>query len=295
MATMELYQLRTFLAVAEEANLTRAADRVHTSAPAVSAQIKALEEELGVRLFDRTSKGMALTAAGERVEKEARRTLAAAQGLRATAAELRGTAVGTVRMGALSDPVALRLGDVFVQTAQRHPQITIQLQQSLSAAAIEDVRRGALDCAYVMSSLESDETLEVHRLAPLRIVPLIPARWAQSGLPADNADLARRPWVGTAPHCGLRPHFQLFFREAAVEPSITAMADTEAAIRGMVASGLGAGLVREDQAREAARLGEAVVWPRWHSSSWLCWVASAAPRQNPPVRALREIVRDVWQ
>ena len=67
---MELYQLRTFLAIADEANLTRAAERVHTSAPAVSAQLKALEEELGVRLFERTPKGMVLTPAGEREENE---------------------------------------------------------------------------------------------------------------------------------------------------------------------------------------------------------------------------------
>jgi len=292
---MELYQLRTFLAVAEEANLTRAAERVHTSAPAVSAQIKALEEELGVRLFDRTPKGMALTAAGERVAAEARRTLAAAQGLRTTAAELRGAAIGTVRMGALSDPVGLRLGDVFVKLAERHPGISIHLQQALSNAGIEAVRRGALDCAYVMSSADAGEDLEVHRLAPIEVVALLPARWAQSGLPASNAELARRPWVGTAPECGLRSQLELFFREAGAEPAIAAMADTEAAIRGMVASGLGAGLVRGDQAREAERLGEAVAWNGWKSSSWLCWIAPPPARQGVAVRAVREIVLEAWK
>jgi DNA-binding transcriptional LysR family regulator len=292
---MELYQLRTFLAVADEANLTRAAERVHTSAPAVSAQVKALEEELGVRLFDRTSRGMALTAAGERVAAEARRTLAAAQGLRATAAELRGAAVGTVRMGALSDPVGLRLGDAFVKLAERHPGLTIHLQQTLSNAAIEQVRRGALDCAYVMGSLVSDDELEVHRLALLDVVPLLPARWAQAGLPADNAELARRPWVGTAPHCGLRASLELFFREAGAEPRLAAVADTEGAVRGMVASGLGAGLVREDQARDAQRLGEAVVWNQWKATTWLCWVAPPAARQSLAVRTVRDIVLEVWR
>lgn len=295
MRAMELYQLRTFLAVADEANLTRAAERVHTSAPAVSAQIKALEEELGVRLFERTSRGMTLTAPGERVATEARRTLAAAQGLRATAAELRGTVAGTVRMGALSDPVGLRLGDVFVKVAERHPQLTIHLQQSLSNAAVDDVRRGVLDCAYVLSSIESDDALEVHRLAPIGVVPVLPARWAQSGLPAGNADLARRPWVGTAPQCGLRSQLELFFREAGAEPSFAAMADTEGAIRGMVASGLGAGLVREDQARDAERLGEVLLWKHWAATSWLCWVAATPAQQAPRVRALREIVLEAWQ
>jgi len=61
---MELYQLRTFAAVAEFGHLTRAAEKVHVSQPAVSAQIKALEDELGLPLFDRTPTGMVLRVSG---------------------------------------------------------------------------------------------------------------------------------------------------------------------------------------------------------------------------------------
>lgn len=292
---MELYQLRTFLAIADEANLTRAAERVHTSAPAVSAQLKALEEELGVRLFERTPRGMVLTPAGERVAAEARRTLEAAQQLRAAASELRDAVSGTVRMATVSDPVGLKLGDAFVRLAERHPRLSVHLQQSVSQAALDAVRRGELDCAYVLSTMEADDGLEVQRLAPVRIVPLLPMRWAIDALPADNADLAQRPWVGLAPQCGLRSHFDAFFREAGTEPRVSARADSEAAIRGLVASGLGAGLVREDQARDAERLGEARIWNGWHSAAWICWVAAAPQRQSPAVRAVRDAVLDAWR
>lgn len=291
---MELYQLRTFLAIAGESNLTRAAERVHTSAPAVSAQLKALEEELGVRLFERTPKGMVLTPAGERVAAEARRTLGAAQDLRAAAAEWRDALAGTVRMGTVSDPVALRLGEAFVRVAERHPRLSVHLQQSLSQAAIEHVRRGELDCAYVLSNEGGDESLQIHRLAPVRIVALLPQAWAADALPVDNAGLARRPWVGLAPHCGLRSHFEAFFREAGVEPRVLAHADSEAAIRGLVASGLGVGIVREDQARDAQRLGEGHVWNGWHSTAWICWVAPPRDRQSPAVRAVQDVVFEVW-
>jgi DNA-binding transcriptional LysR family regulator len=291
---MELYQLRTFLAVVAEGNLTRAADRVHTSAPAVSAQIRSLEDELGVLLFERTSRGMALTAAGERVATDARRTLDAAQGLRATAEQLRGSVAGIVRMGTMSDPVGLRLGDVFVKLAERHPRVALHLQQTLSVQAMEDVRRGQLDCAYVLSSAEPSEDLELRRLAPVNVVPVLPARWATAGLPGTNAELARRAWVGTAPACGLRGPLEQFFQEAGVDLQPGATADSEAAIRGMVASGLGAGVLREDQAREAERAGEVMVWNQWSSLTWLCWVGPAGPG-GAAAQAVRDTVAEVWR
>ena len=80
---MELYQLKGFAAVAELGQLTRAAERLHISQPALSAQIKALEDELNVALFERGAAGMTLTAAGRQLlpeaERDARRRAGAAQ------------------------------------------------------------------------------------------------------------------------------------------------------------------------------------------------------------------------
>ena len=84
---MEIYQLRTFLAVARLGSLTRAAEQMHISQPAVSKQLKALEEELGALLFDRLSFGMALTKAGETLLPHAERTLFEAVELLNTAVE----------------------------------------------------------------------------------------------------------------------------------------------------------------------------------------------------------------
>src|SRR5260370_20757109 len=75
---MELYQLRSFTAVAELGHLTRAAEKLHVSQPAMSAQIKALEDELGVALFERVPTGMILTAAGRPLLPQAAKVLAAA-------------------------------------------------------------------------------------------------------------------------------------------------------------------------------------------------------------------------
>ena len=175
---MELYQLKSFLAVVAERNLTRAAEKVFTSVPAVSAQIKALEEELGVQLFERSSRGMALTAAGERLAEEARRTLDAAQRLRQAAAQLRGEVRGVLRMGTVTDPLALRLGEVLVKLAERHPGIGLQLLQRLSLQSVQALRRGDVDCAYVLYDGEAADGLIVQRLRRMDLAVAVPRRFA---------------------------------------------------------------------------------------------------------------------
>ena len=112
---MELYQLRGFVAVAESGHLTRAAERLHLSQPALSAQIKALEDELGVQLFERGPAGMSLTAAGKRLLPEATQLLADAASLHGKARAMEGTVAGRVRVGTLSYPEFIRLSDFLTK------------------------------------------------------------------------------------------------------------------------------------------------------------------------------------
>lgn len=294
MPAMELYQLKTFIAVAAEGNLTRAAERVFTSVPAVSAQVKALEDELGVKLFERSSKGMTLTEAGHRLLEEAHRTIDAAQRMRSAAAQIRGEATGVVRMGTVSDPVSLRLGDVFVRLAERHPHVVLQLQQGLSLRTIEAVRRGDLDCAYAMNGRETIEGLDVLRLTPLEVVVAVPRRLALEHAPESLEALTRLPWIATPPECGLRPSLENLFGLVGRELPQGAMADNEGAVRGMVASGIGVGLMRLDSAQKGEREGELAIWPGWRGQTWLCWIGPAAARAEPAVQAVREVVREAW-
>src|SRR5258706_499762 len=92
--TMELNQLRAFVEIAKVGQLTRAAERLHLSQPALSGQLKALEETLGVSLFERSSSGMTLTAGGRSLLGEAESILAATQQLKQAAQQLRGRPAG---------------------------------------------------------------------------------------------------------------------------------------------------------------------------------------------------------
>jgi DNA-binding transcriptional LysR family regulator len=291
---MELYQLKTFVAIAQEGSLTRAAERVFTSAPAVSAQIKALEDELGVKLFERTPRGMALTGAGDRLLDEAQRTLASASRMRSAAEQLRGTAQGVVRLGTVVDPVALRLGDVLVKLAERHPQLTLQLRQGLSSETLTAVQRGELDCAYTLSDLEAVDGLELRRLDAVDLAVTLPPALAQAHPDLTLDALTALPWVGTPPTCVLRAHLERLFATVGREYRPAQSADNEITVRSMVASGMGAGLLRLDQALQAERNGELTVWHGWRSHTWLCWAAFADGRRSAAVDAVRATVLEAW-
>jgi len=294
MRHMELYQLKTFVAVAQERSLTRAAERVYTSPPAVSAQIKALEDELGVKLFDRTPRGMSLTEAGSRLLEEAERTLASAQRMRSAAATLRGAAHGVVRLGTVSDPIALRLGDALVTLAQRHPQVTLQLQQGLSSHLVEQIQRGELDCAFAMLDREEIDGLQVQRLGIIDLVVALPRAYAASHAAAPLSDVLSLPWIGTPHPCVLRNHVEALFGAGGREYQEGAMANTEGVVRSMIASGLGAGVVRLDQAEQAEREGELKIWNGWRAHTWICFVSPPQAQCSDAVEAVRAALQEAW-
>src|SRR5262249_41571689 len=145
---MELYQLRTFAAVAEEGHLTHAAERLHLSQPAVSGQIKALENEFEVRLFDRVSKGMELTNAGRELLAQASKVILAADAFKQAPRKPKGEITGTRRIGTVSDPHANQVGELLSCALRRHPGLELELHHEMSGIALENVREHKLDASF---------------------------------------------------------------------------------------------------------------------------------------------------
>jgi DNA-binding transcriptional LysR family regulator len=172
---MDLHHLAYFVAVAEDLNFTRAARRLHVVQSGVSASIQALERELGVDLFDRTTQRVLLTDAGTALLPEARRTLAAAEQAREVVAEVRGGLRGTLTIGTITATItgfdlAAILGDFHA----RHQHVTVRLRQSSSGSTgmMRDLLQGTLDLAFVMlpSRPPAGITLATLVTAPLLVV-----------------------------------------------------------------------------------------------------------------------------
>jgi DNA-binding transcriptional LysR family regulator len=291
---MELYQLRTFSTVAEEGHLTRAAERLHLSQPAVSGQIKALESEFDVRLFDRLASGMELTAAGKELLGHASKVLQAAERLRQAARGLRGEIGGTLRIGTVSDPRTIRVGDLLSCAVRRYPGLELELHHEMSGIALEYVRERELDASFFFG----DRPGPGFTALPLReFVYRIaaPRQWSDRVADADWPKIAALPWIVTPE---LSTHSRLvtkLFADHGLDlPPRHVEADDERVIIDLVRAGVGVSLMREDVALQGEAAGEFVVWPGARLATTLWFVCLAEKESDPLIKALLDLVRETW-
>jgi len=290
---MELYQLRSFVAVAEAGHLTRASEKLHVSQPAVSAQIKALEEELDLALFERTSSGMVPTTAGQTLLAYAQKVLAAAQALRNEAKALKGEVAGRVRVGTMSDPGFIRIGEFLSATVERYPLLQLELHQEVTGEAFAKVRDGDLDASFYYGDLEHRLVGRL-RLRGVTYRVAAPAAWNERVVDADWDAIANQPWVTTP---SISSHHKLvreLFDKHGMEPTRVVEADQESVIASLVVSGVGLSLIREELALEKAAAGEVCLWRDVRLETTLWFIYPLARKDDPAIRALLGVLRDTW-
>lgn len=290
---MELYQLRSFVAIAELGQLTRAAERLHVSQPAVSAQLKALEDKLGLALFERTASGMVLTAPGARLLAEAEKVLAAARDMQNVAISFKGEVAGKASIGTLSDPNMTRIGEFMSVVLARHPLLEMELHQGVTGVALDHVRDGILDASFYYGELKypSVQGLPLRRLV-FRVVA--PAAWADRLRISGWEQVAAMPWIIPPP---ISSHHQLahsLMQQHGVTPGRVVEADQEAVIASLVVSGVGIALMREEIALDKAAAGEICIWNDEQIDTTLWFVTLRQRESDPVIQALIEIQRDLW-
>jgi DNA-binding transcriptional LysR family regulator len=184
---MELRHLRCLVAVAEELHFGRAAKRLHLSQPPVSLAIKELEAELGLRLFERTSRHIQLTPGGEEALRDARAVLARTESMRQHAGNAARGHGGSLSVGFISLAAYSFLPDVLRRFTTDFPEVRISLHESTTDQILGDLESGTLDVGCIFASPLLPATLTYratnrdpliialpaqHRLAHLARVPL---------------------------------------------------------------------------------------------------------------------------
>jgi len=290
---MELYQLRTFAAVAETGHLTRAAERLHVSQPAVSAQIKALEEVLDVRLFERGPAGMTLTRAGASLLEEARKVLAAAENMKSAAKALKGEVSGRLRIGTVSDPEFIRLGGFSGRAMRRFPLLELEFHNEFSGAAVDAVREGALDAAFYVGQVVPTHLGGLAlREMPFRVVG--PAAWSDRIRVADWSAMAALPWVLMPSNSTHHELAQALFRDHGMQPARLTEADQESVIANLVVSGVGLSLLPENLAFELQKAGDLCVSEDTVLRAALWFIFREERALDPLIAGVLDVLRETW-
>ncbi|GGM61660.1 LysR family transcriptional regulator [Thermopolyspora flexuosa] len=236
---MELRQLEYFLAVAEEASFTRAAERVRVAQPGVSAQIRRLERELGAELLDRSGRTVRLTEAGEAVLPYARAALAAVAGARLAVEELTGLLRGRVAVGTVTAH-GVDLPGLLAAFHRDHPGVEITLTTATTDRLLDDLRGGRLDAAIVSIGEDTPPGVEIHVVEEQPIVAAVAPGHELAGREVvPLAELRGHALICLPPGTGVRARLDEACAACGFAPRIAFEAADPGMLARLAAHGLG--------------------------------------------------------
>ena len=242
---MNLRQIKFAVAVADTGSFTKAADACNVVQSALSHQIAKLEQELGARLFERTSRAVKLTLVGNAFLPQARQMLAASERIREEVAAARGTVCGSLTVGTISTLRVLDLVDILAQFHQRFPHVDVRFYQGMSENLVADVREQRADAGFIgLWPGEPVEGVSKLTLADEELVALIPAGHALAQEQRISLlQLAGLPLVDFYANSGARRQTELAFAAAGVTPRVNFEVSHIDLLESIVRRGLAIGLV----------------------------------------------------
>lgn len=291
---MEIYQLRTFAIVARLGHITRAAEVLHVTQPAVTAHIKALEQELGIALFDRSHGRITLTKGGELLLPEVEKTLSVFNSILTKAKEMKGEVTGRAVIGTLGDPDFLRLGSFLNGLHAALPLLEIKTKSSLSSFMLDEIARGELSAGFYLGRV-TDRSLATLVLRGVLYRIVAPMSFAER-LPACGwREIASLPWIGAPAQSHMHELLVTLFSGQGVTPNVILETDELTSLDSLVRAGVGLSLMREDLAQAAAERNELAIWGHGTVDSQLSFVYLASAESEPMVVGMLSVIREVWR
>ncbi|MFE7977417.1 LysR family transcriptional regulator [Streptomyces shenzhenensis] len=243
---MELRQLKYFLAVAQEANFTRAAESVHISQPGISAQIRQLENDLGATLIDRSGRSVTLTAVGEVVHDHARSVLAAVESLRQAVDEMNGLVRGKLVVGMITACTVTPLFDALSGFHLAHPGVEITLLEEESGKLVEYVRKGTVDLALIGAANRVPDDLDGWQIVSEPIAAAVPPDHPLAeSTGATLAELSGYPIICLPEGTGIRAVLDQASAARGLTPTIALQASAPSTVINLAERGLGVAVLSE--------------------------------------------------
>jgi DNA-binding transcriptional LysR family regulator len=302
--------LRCFIMIAREGSVSRAATLLHLTQPAVSLQLKGLEESTGFLLFNRTPGGFTLTEAGAALLPLAHKAVSASSDFRTMAASLREQLRGTLRVGTILEPEFIRLGPFVRSLATSLQKTEVFLRYGMSDDVLTQIGKGELDVGYYIDAAPSGSQATLgsqasersigdgkFQLAPLmrydyRVIA--PKAWSDKVLGKGWGDLADLPWLATPPHSAHRRLTDDIFRTLGALPKRVAFTDQEAAVIDFVESGICLGLARDGILDRITRKRDFVVADKVVLTCDLSFACLASRRHEDMIAHAFSAMQAVW-
>lgn len=242
---MELRQLRYFCAIAARRSFRQASDDVHIAQPALSQQIRRLETELGVKLFDRASRPVQLTDAGEMLLVRARQILADVDRAAAEVREFGSEFRGKIVIGAMQYLTALEFPDLLADFRERHPLVDLQLLLGNSGQVLEMLKGGDVDIAFChIDELDLPPELAVEELRREELVIIVKESDPLASLRQVTVqELADFPFITFRPGASIRQALQNAFAAEGLTVRVSFESGDIATAFALVGRGLGVALV----------------------------------------------------
>ncbi len=248
---MELRQLAYAEAVARHRHFTRAAEELHVAQSALSHQIRRLEAELGTTLFERTSRRVVVTEAGEALAARARTVLGEVEGVRSELDELRGLVRGRVSIGALLPAGGLEVTALLARFSHEFPGIEVGLREGTAAEMLALVEADELDLGFCLMFGDAPATVEALRVSEEEIVVAYPPSTAPRRRWVTAADLARAPLATPRRGSAIKAAIDDFFARAAEQPQVALESGDPYLIRCLVSDGFGPAVLPTSITRRA--------------------------------------------
>jgi LysR family transcriptional activator of glutamate synthase operon len=294
---MDLRQLQSFVAVAEELQFTRAASRMGIAQSSLSAQIRQLERELGLPVFDRTTRHVALTDAGELLLERARLVLAAVDEMTADLQRVRGILSGRVSIGLTQTPGPIDVVRLLTEFSTHHPAIELSVREDLSVHLAKELREDRLDIGFLTITEPADcRALHVEPLAQEDLVAIVAPDHELAdrvSLPIDA--LQGQRLVVSPPGATIRKAVTAAARDAGITLDIGFESREVTRIRAIVAAGLAIAVLPRSDANTPGPEVKAIPFEDAalvHQIS-LCW--RDGRRHSPAAQALLAEARRLYQ
>ncbi|MEA2490057.1 MAG: hypothetical protein QOH21_1849 [Acidobacteriota bacterium] len=258
---MEMRQLQMFVALAEELNFTRTAERLHTVQSNVTSHVRHLEEELGVQLFDRYPRRVALTDAGARFLPYAQRVLTTVDEARRTM-QFGDEPAGPLRIGAPESILTYRLPLALRRFRQRHPHVTLMLRPYVDWPLAQPLQSGEFDLAIRIADAITEKTLGSRRIGAEPIVLVAaPEHPLTQRTTVRPRDLSGQHLLLTEEGCAYRKKFERILNARAVKPQDVGEFASVEAIKQCATLGMGIALLPEIVVAAEIRTGALCVLP----------------------------------